>query len=370
MEQKNNDNDLKSAIDKICQLLYEKEKQRQEDYPTDIPNSVCDHAFLYGLSIENSFKPVLGEYTPFFKTKHESTYIWTYRKNTNSAIVSHVDLSIKENRFWKTAGRLIRLAYQYSTGFEAISELVIDYKWMYYFDSRSTIIDDIVFYGLSEIERRCISNGLILKATDISHMASIIELFERDDRAYTAVSLVESAFLSHQCCLICELSSYPYHDHLAEEPNQWNQADFLQKLEVAIVQSCRAVECIIGEPPNSKKISKVIAFKEKWESILGFKADDIFDKVGKSYFDFYYELFFDLRNPSAHSYGNIHYDLQRKRAVEAQCFAALILKGYVDKNAISNDDALRIMCFNQELLSKVSEDLSTKMTVDNNNEKT
>ena len=45
-----------------------------------------------------------------------------------------------------------------------------------------------------------------------------------------------------------------------------------------------------------------------------------------------YKLFFDLRNPSAHSYGNIHYELERNRTVQAQCFAAIIIREYFCKH--------------------------------------
>jgi len=75
--------------------------------------------------------------------------------------------------------------------------------------------------------------------------------------------------------------------------------------------------------------------------------------------DFYYELFFTLRNPSAHSYGNIHYDLERKRAVEAQCFSAIGLNAYIQKNLIDKDTAIKKLNFNIDLLERVSENMST-----------
>ena len=82
---------------------------------------------------------------------------------------------------------------------------------------------------------------------------------------------------------------------------------------MAIIQSCRSVESILGEPPKKKNKSSIIRHKEKWNKEIELDPDDIFEKTGESYLDFYYKLFFELRNPSAHSYGNIHYDLQRKR---------------------------------------------------------
>ena len=208
------------------------------------------------------------------------------------------------------------------------------------------------------------SNGRIYKATDIARLASIIDLLERDDHAYNASSLVHSAFNLHWCCLTCELSSHPYHDHLATEPKLWNQADGLQNIEMSIVQSCRAVESILGEPPNRKKASSVIRHKDKWKAEIGIDPDEPFEKAGKSYLDFYYELFFNLRNPSAHSYGNIHYDLQRKMAVAAQCFAAIVLREYIYKHELPNEAALEKLRFNHEFLSKVQDDMSTPLTAE------
>ena len=67
-------------------------------------------------------------------------------------------------------------------------------------------------------------------------------------------------------------------------------------------------------------------------------------------------------NPSAHSYGNIHYDLARKRAVEAQCFAAIIVREYIRKNMLDEEQAIDSLNFNRELLARVSEKMSTPIT--------
>lgn len=359
---------MPSENDKLRALMLEyfetmEEKKRLIDakYPNDVPNEVCNHALIYGMSVENSFSPKVGEFNHLFSTKYEDIYVWTYKKNTNSALVSVVNPIVKTVPFWKTAGRLIQLAFLYVEAFETPMKPV-DYKWMYYFDFDNTDIDTVVFYGLTEIESHCLSNGRIHKATDIADLADIIELLIRDDCAFNAVSLVKSAFDIHWCCLTCETSSHPYHDHLSEEPQLWNQADVLQSMEISIVQSCRAVESIIGEPPNKSKKNALLRHKEKWMEATGINPDDCYEKAQKSYLDYYYDLFFDLRNPSAHSYGNIHYDLQRKKAVEAQCFAAIVLREYINKKLLDIDVAKEKLHFNQDFLSKVSEDWSTKMT--------
>lgn len=359
----NGEDKLYSAIAAFLQEREEKLSLLAEKYPDDIPNEACKHAFICGISVENSFHPQVGDFNYLFSTDYEDLYVWTYKKNKNSALVSIVNPSVKEEPFWKTAGRIVQLAFSFVEAFESIEDPT-EYKWMYYFNPEVSNIDEIVCYNLTEFERISLSNGRIYKATDIAKLASIIDILERDDRAYNALSLVHSAFSLHWCCLTCELSDHPYHDHLATEPKLWNQADRLQNLEMSIVQSCRAVESILGEPPNRKKASSVIRHKEKWKSELGINPDELYKKAGKSYLDFYYELFFKLRNPSAHSYGNIHYDLQRKMAVDTQCFAAIVLKEYISKHKLPNEAAIEKLKFNKEVLSKVCDDMSTPLTAE------
>ncbi|MGE7921490.1 hypothetical protein ACQKM9_21545 [Viridibacillus sp. NPDC093762] len=48
-----------------------------------------------------------------------------------------------------------------------------------------------------------------------------------------------------------------------------------------------------------------------------------------------YNKLFELRNAAAHSYGAVPFELERKQAVVAQCFASLLLDGYVEKNVLS-----------------------------------
>ena len=136
----------------------------------------------------------------------------------------------------------------------------------------------------------------------------------------------------------------------------------LPKLESAIVQSCRSVEAIIGEPPNRNKPGKVHAHKQHWIATIGLNPDDIYEKANMSFLDYYYKLFFELRNPSAHSYGTVHYNLLRKQAVEAQCFAAIIVREYIKTNILDEEQAMDSLYFNRELLARVAETMSTNLT--------
>mgnify|MGYP004470325725 CR=1 FL=1 len=105
------------------------------------------------------------------------------------------------------------------------------------------------------ISRVNLTNGRIIKATDIGNLASEIELMIRDDKAYTTMMMLNNSFIQHYICLICELSSYLYHDHLAEEPEIWEHVAIIPNMEVAVVQACRSVEGIFGE-------------KLKWEDTI------------------------------------------------------------------------------------------------------
>ena len=356
--------DVEPLIWKVKEYIRHMDEERNEllkKYPPNPPNEVCNHAFLTGICIENSFNPSVNDFIPFFETDYEKIYLWTYKKNQYSGLISKVTPSIKEQPFWKNIGYILQLAFAFYKSFE-YSNIEQDYKWIYYFDPVSTSIDECVFYNLGNLEQFSISHGQIVKATDISSIANIIELLIRDDKAFTALSLLNSSFNMSYCCLICELSKNPWHNHLTDEPEIWEQADILPKIESATVQACRCVESILGEPPKRDKQSRVFNFKMKFKNLLGINADDLFIKSGKTYLDFYYDLFFKLRNPSAHSYGDIHFNLERTKVVEAQCFAFEILYGYFEKNMDTQEDAMFKLKFNNNLLDRVHPNMSTSRT--------
>jgi hypothetical protein len=333
-----------------------------EKYPPDVPNSKCLHAYIKGINIENSFKPLVGDFSPLFETDNEKIFVWTYEINNYSALISKVEPEIKIKSFWKTMGSLINLSQAYSESFEGIDfDRRLEYYWIYYFSEQSPL-SDLVFYNLDGMDYLSIHNGRIIKVTDLSRLAPVIELLNRDDRCYTAISLLFSSFQIHYCCLICELGLSPIRKHESHEPEIWEQADFITKMESAIVQACRCAESILGEPPNTTKQNRIIAHKQRWTELVGIDPDSIYERTKNSYWNFYIELFDVLRNPSAHSYGNIHFDLERKRAIDSQCFAALILRGYIDKQMKSDEEALDALHFNRDLLRLVDDEMSTKMT--------
>lgn len=359
--------EMKKAWDEYIESIDKINKEIADKYPLDIPNKASNKAVITGVFIENSFHPKLGECIDFFRVDDERVYVWTHKENEYSVLLIEVDENVKSKKCWVTLASIMELSHCLWTSFERkLSDDRFAYNWIYYFNPHINI-ENSTFYGMriggpSSLELMKFSSGMVLKATEIAEMAHIIELLYRDEKAYTATANLNLSFYLHYCCLICETSSRPYHDHLAEEPELWEHVSVIPDMEAAIVQACRAAEAILGEPPNSEKKTKVFAFKEKWKKLLGFDADSVFDKAEKSYFDFYYELFFDLRNPSAHSHGDVHYDLLKKSTVAAQCFASKILFEYINAHALDNIVACEKLHFNNELLSRVSEEMSTKHT--------
>ena len=327
----------------------------------DIPNENTHHAIITGVLILNSTPPLVWDYNFLFETAYEKIYIWTHAHNKNSCLVSDIDPAVKKIYFWKTVGSMINLSIAYNRAFEGVHcDSRLEYKMVNYFMPTDSA-NSIVFTDIENCPHDVYS-GLLLKTTDIANQATLIELMNRDDKFFTAVSLLFSSFQIHYCCLTCELGLSPYREHEAQEPELWEQSDYVTNMESAIVQACRCAESILGKPPNRRKQHRVAEHKNKWLDIVGISPDEFFNRSEMSFWDFYLKLFDELRNTSAHSYGNIHFDLKRKHAIDAQCFAALILRGYVKKNVKHFEEALNILKFNKEYLShdSMSDNLQPK----------
>ncbi|MCM2535162.1 hypothetical protein NDK43_25970 [Neobacillus pocheonensis] len=262
---------------------------------------------------------------------------------------------MKDKNFWKNIGAVIQLAYSYSREFEHTIEL--EYKWCYYFDQNKSIFD-LEMFDFSDLERTSLLNGTILKLTDLYNLSPLMELLLRDDKAFTAMSTFYSSMQTHYCCLICELERYPYRKHPSHEPAIWEQANVISQYEIAIVQACRCVEALLGKPPKKENRSRFLEHKQKWIEQLGINPDEEFQKGETTYIDFYYNLF-ELRNAAAHSYGTIPFELERKQAVVAQCFASLLLDGYVMKNVIEKEKLFETLSINRNIIERVNETMST-----------
>lgn len=71
---------LYTALKAFCDAEVERQEKLKEKYPDDVPNTVCNHAFIRGYSLENSFGPKEGDYSYFCQIGFETLYIWTYQK--------------------------------------------------------------------------------------------------------------------------------------------------------------------------------------------------------------------------------------------------------------------------------------------------
>ena len=77
--------------------------------------------------------------------------------------------------FWKNIASIMWLAMQYANSFEGISADWYEYRWIYYFDSNKNLAEQ-VFNNLEQFDSVNLTNGRIIKATDIGNLAPEIEL--------------------------------------------------------------------------------------------------------------------------------------------------------------------------------------------------
>ena len=212
--------DFEDIFRKIVEIKQKEQEEFYRKFPTDVPNTYCLHAYIKGVKIENSFKPSVGDFSQLFRTENEKIYIWTHKKDTNSALISKVEPQIKLIPFWKTVGNLINLSMAFNEAFEYIDfENKLEYYWIYYFKPEKNISDFTIF-NLNEMDYPYLQNGRIIKATYLSRLAPIIQLLNNDDKCYTATSLLFSSFQIHNCCLICELVSRSHFSYNSKVENQ------------------------------------------------------------------------------------------------------------------------------------------------------
>jgi hypothetical protein len=345
------------ALTNYIESAVEKNKALAEKYPSEIPNEVCNHAIISGVKVENSPGFKIGDYTPLFETDYEKVFIWTHTKDQYSSVISEVSLNINELNYWKNIGEVLRLAAARAHLFEHITET--NYNWIYYFEPNNSIEEsDFLF---SDHISEGTFNGSVYKFSFFYEIIAFVELLLRDDKFYTALSLFLNSFETHWFCLHCELSKPEFRRHLSHEPYKWEEAQMIPKMESALVQSCRAVEAILGKPGNKYIKNKVKRAKQRWKSAVDIDPDDIYFKTETSYYDYYYQMF-ELRNDSAHSFGNLPFYLSRKLTIEAQSFAFLIIDSYAKKHLKEIEEAAKILHFNGEAFKRDNPDCSTKLT--------
>jgi hypothetical protein len=349
---------LKEAIDGLIHAFEKKREQHLKEYPPDIPNKECYHAIISGVKTDNSAGFKVNDYTPLLKTKFENLFIWTHTKDKYSSIVSEVSTEVKEISYWKNIGYILNLALAYYYDFEHTSEM--NYHWIYYFNNKRSI-DESEFQKGDHIGEGTF-NGSIQKISIFRDLSPLVELLLRDDKFYTSLSIFKNSVDCHWFCFICELSKSDFTKHPSHEPMLWEEAEMIPKMEAALVQSCRAVEAILGKPGKKEDKAKVIRAKERWRSVINLEPEDTYFKRNMTYYDYYYELF-ELRNNSAHSFGELPFSISRKITIEAQCFSYLIINAYLSKNKLSVSEASKKLNLNAELIQNDPDNFSTTKTL-------
>ncbi|WP_158294574.1 hypothetical protein, partial [Halomonas urmiana] len=123
----------------------------------------------------------------------------------------------------------------------------------------------------------------------------------------------------------------------------------------------------LGKPGNRDSHQKLSRVKKRWNGAVDLNPDDSFAAAGKSYLDYYYELF-QLRGQSAHSFGSIPFELTRQLTIEAQSFAWEVLVAYFRKHSLSVEDAAEDLELNLELVESEPENWSTPLTAESKDE--
>lgn len=193
--------------------------------------------------------------------------------------------------FFKNFGTLYQLASDFLRSFELVDrDDENEYLFIKYFNKKSSL-EGQIFYQDDYVDRFFINNGNEYKLTHLHNCIPLIELLDRDDRAYLGVSLLRESMISHETCLICELGRSTNLHHESHDFKIWEHARMLARMESAIVQATRAIEALIGQPPSSDNQLKVIKKKEKWVEVIGIAPDSIFGKANISFWNFYIDLF-------------------------------------------------------------------------------
>lgn len=322
----------------------------RQAYPPDPPHAKCHHAVITGLALENStwvaghesLLPKKGDLVRLFTFGFETIYIWTHAEDEYSLLLVDVDPSVAPGSTWRTSAAALSLC----TSLTALQEHAVTtgYAWIYNFDPKirfaeQALLDEDDIHGLDQRNINTINYWF--------ERAHVLELLLRSEPFFVSSQLLCDSFRSHWFCLECARRSIEHRNHRHDEPDPWNLASSIPVMESAILQATRAVEGLIGKP--GKRVSRS---KERWIQSIGLDPDAEFALVGKSYFEYYYDLF-AIRADSAHSYGRLSPDLTRAMAVNAQTFADLVVFSLFERNAISVEEAQQRLSFDATLLANV-----------------
>ncbi|MBN2816235.1 MAG: hypothetical protein JXQ67_06090 [Campylobacterales bacterium] len=343
-------------LKKTLELMKQSHDQQEEKYPTDIPNSVCNHAVLNGVLIDNNPGFNVGDIHHLFQLPYENVSLWTYAENKYSVLLTEVDERIKQLPIWKPFGYLFKIALTLHYFFE--STIDYEYFWVYYFDPLKGI-DENEFISSDQMLNKF--TGQVIHLSELKKYLPIIHLLDTDEKFFVAASQFISSVESHWFCFFCEFQKGGYKKHPTHEPELEYRVNEIPKMEAAIVQCCKSVEAIIGKPKKRKNASDIYAAKKSWRSKINIDPDEIFFKADMTNFDYYYELF-DLRNGSAHSFGTLSYEHTRDLTMKAQCFAYLVLEDYISSHIEDTHLVEEQYSINTKLFDHDKESFGTPLT--------
>jgi hypothetical protein len=351
----------KDSIEALFRLIQIEREKQESLYQPEPPNITCTHAVCKGLLIENAVREYERDsqgklfhsatrfrdknfhpgIIPLLETPFEKASIWTYDDSEKSLLLINVDTKVKQEKWWKTLASCLRIGFTYFSDFEKIPET--NYNWIFHFDSLKPI-DSQKFLDKDHLMAGTF-NGFVETPDSFAELAPMLELLIRDDSFFTATQNLLTSFENHNFCMTCAIRLTDSPEHPNHEPELWEIAPFIPKMEVAIVQATRACEGLLGKP--GKKKDRVLS---RWKNKITLDPEDTFSVAGISYFDFYHILF-DIRGDAAHNLGQFPYELSREITISAQVFSWKILQSYYDTHCLSLENALARINFNQDLLS-------------------
>jgi hypothetical protein len=354
---------IASLISKYMREQVRLNREIEKRFPPDPPNSKCHHAIIDGLQLSNSvgvFSPDLsnmartGDVKRLFQFNSEQLYRWTHKQNEYSIFLSTVPVRTRPSGVWRTAATALRLAVAIGSEFEHMPDT--RYVWIYHFDRRKPFPEQTVYD--SDILR----GGQIHPVHFWAENAQVLELLARDERFYLAAQYLYAAFQNHWFCLLCALSSgRRKHEH--PEPDIWELSDRLPGMEIAVVQATKAVEGLLGKPGDRGTPQKLERVKARWSSAISLSPDESFIQSGQSFLDYYYALF-GIRGVAAHSFGQYSPKMSRMAAVQAQCFAWVILLEYFKKHRTSINESLKRLKYSRLVTKKPEFESVTQLTGD------
>lgn len=120
---------------------------------------------------------------------------------------------------------------------------------------------------------------------------------------------------------------------------------------------------MLGKPGNRDSDAKLQRVLTRWSDAINVDPYEGFAPSGESYLDYYYRLF-QLRGQSAHSLGNIPFELSRQLTIEAQSFAWEVLLSFYKKHGVPIEVAANELEIDVALVESEPTNWSTSRTAE------